>query len=352
MMRKMFAGGNSGRGFYSLFDQMFGEHIEEIFLLKGGPGTGKSTLMRAIAQFALDNGYPVELFYCASDPDSLDGVVLPLQRAGVVDATAPHVQDPFLPGCREEIINLGENWDRSVLIQSKSEISSLTVANKAAYARAYRFLRAAEEMEELWAAINEKYIDKTELNSIVNMIIAELPFKGRYEIDLSSIGERHLFASAITPSGYVSHIESLVRDYQRRYILRCAPGVGSDLIFSSLIDAARLGGYYIEVFHRPLIPSNIEHVLVPELGMAVVSDTDPLGVDLQGTIIDLTVNIKKEAVPQKVKDLYGELLNEGVAQLREAKAVHDELERYYVNAIDFNGVEAVGSMLHSRIFSS
>ena len=35
MVRKMFAGGNSARGFYSFFDQMFSDNIEQIFLLKG-----------------------------------------------------------------------------------------------------------------------------------------------------------------------------------------------------------------------------------------------------------------------------------------------------------------------------
>ena len=38
-----------------------------------------------LADYALGQGYSVELFYCASDP-ALDGIVFPRQRAGVVDA--------------------------------------------------------------------------------------------------------------------------------------------------------------------------------------------------------------------------------------------------------------------------
>ena len=32
--------------------------------------------MKNLAEYASKQGYPVELFYCASDPDSLDGIVL------------------------------------------------------------------------------------------------------------------------------------------------------------------------------------------------------------------------------------------------------------------------------------
>ena len=41
---RYFAGGNTARGFYSLFDSSL-EGLNRIFILKGGPGTGKSFLM-------------------------------------------------------------------------------------------------------------------------------------------------------------------------------------------------------------------------------------------------------------------------------------------------------------------
>ena len=43
-----FAGGNTARGFFSLYDSNFAG-LEKVFILKGGPGTGKSTLMKKIA---------------------------------------------------------------------------------------------------------------------------------------------------------------------------------------------------------------------------------------------------------------------------------------------------------------
>ena len=38
-----------------------------------------------------DKGEPIQRIHCASDPDSLDGVVFLRQKRAIIDATAPHV---------------------------------------------------------------------------------------------------------------------------------------------------------------------------------------------------------------------------------------------------------------------
>lgn len=40
-----FAGGNTAKGFYSLYDSNL-KGLERLFILKGGPGSGKSTIMK------------------------------------------------------------------------------------------------------------------------------------------------------------------------------------------------------------------------------------------------------------------------------------------------------------------
>ena len=46
---RYFAGGNTARGFCSLFDSSL-EGLNRIFILKGGPGTGKSSLMKDVGK--------------------------------------------------------------------------------------------------------------------------------------------------------------------------------------------------------------------------------------------------------------------------------------------------------------
>ena len=45
--REFFAAANTEEGFYSIFESVFPPSaLDKIFIIKGGPGTGKSTLMR------------------------------------------------------------------------------------------------------------------------------------------------------------------------------------------------------------------------------------------------------------------------------------------------------------------
>ena len=53
----------------------------------------------------------MELVHCSSDSDSLDGVIFPTLKIGIVDGTEPHVIEPKAPGAIEEYVNLGDAWD-------------------------------------------------------------------------------------------------------------------------------------------------------------------------------------------------------------------------------------------------
>ena len=88
---RFYLGANSPAGFYSLYDQLIDPAVAEtIIILKGGPGCGKSSLMRKVAQAAEDKGLSVEYIQCSGDPDSLDAVLIPAIKTALVDGTAPH----------------------------------------------------------------------------------------------------------------------------------------------------------------------------------------------------------------------------------------------------------------------
>lgn len=99
---RYFAGGNTALGFYNLFESNL-QGLQRIFILKGGPGTGKSSLMKAIGSEWAERGYDIELIHCSSDKDSIDAVIIPALSVGIVDGTAPHVIEPRL---REQLRNM------------------------------------------------------------------------------------------------------------------------------------------------------------------------------------------------------------------------------------------------------
>ena len=65
-------------------------------------GTGKSTLLKKIAKefCEIDD---VCIYYCSSDPNSLDAVILKKAKVIIVDGTAPHTFDPVYPGVSQII---------------------------------------------------------------------------------------------------------------------------------------------------------------------------------------------------------------------------------------------------------
>lgn len=91
MTTHFFLGANSGQGFQNLFPRFCKpEDHHDLIVLKGGPGVGKSTMMRRIGKAMEDRGEDVEYLYCSGDPGSLDGVHIPRIRTAIVDGTSPH----------------------------------------------------------------------------------------------------------------------------------------------------------------------------------------------------------------------------------------------------------------------
>ena len=144
-----FLGANSPQGFYSLYDQLLPpETANAIYILKGGPGCGKSTLMRQVAAQAAQAGETAEYILCSGDPDSLDGVVLPRLKAALVDGTAPHVIEPKYPGVVEQYVNLGVCYDREGLQAVREELQGCSEEFQRAMAQAWTLLRESRDPQQ------------------------------------------------------------------------------------------------------------------------------------------------------------------------------------------------------------
>ena len=85
--------------------------FDDLLVLKGSAGCGKSTMMRRIGEAMEERGEEVEYLHCSGDPASLDGVRFPRLRTAVVDGTAPHVVEPRYPAAVERYVDLGVCYD-------------------------------------------------------------------------------------------------------------------------------------------------------------------------------------------------------------------------------------------------
>ena len=266
-IRRMFPGGNTSEGFYSYFDNILGRDAKRLFILKGGPGTGKSTIMKKFADRALAEGYDLEYHHCASDPSSIDVVVVPELKVAILDGTAPHAIDPKVPGAIGEIINLGQFWDEEEITKNRDEIRDLLETNSKYYIRTYKYLKAARCIYEDIVWKNKESLDVGKKNIAVDLFLKEI-FKDTTYSENPGYS-RHLFGSMYTPDGWVEYTHTLLEGLERVYSIRGNIGTGKSEVLEEIVNEMLKSGFDVEVFHSPLIPEKLETVVIKQLSLAV-----------------------------------------------------------------------------------
>lgn len=346
LVRKFFAGSNSSEGFYSLFNQIIGADAKRVYLLKGGPGTGKNHFMKNIERSLAQQGYDRELFFCSSDPDSLDAISFPELGIALIDATAPHAQEPKWPGCRDEIINLGSFWSAEGLMKNREEIIQDGLMKQRRFVSAFRYFNAARCLEENIAARNSKQArnNDLELKKVYNLICES-------RANISELGKiRRLFASALTPEGYVSHITDLVEEYTNIYILRGFPGTGKSEELKKIVDLTQIMGLDIEVFLYPLDPKKLLHVLIPKLHLAILTETTFESLEQLNAIrIQFGESDSQQELNSNDVFLFKELIDLGIDSLNEARLGHGKIEEIYGRQMDFEALESYGHAILAEI---
>ena len=144
-VQQYFLGGNTALGFSSCYDEFCKpEDGNFLWVLKGGPGCGKSTFMRSIGREAENRGLDVEYVLCSGDPDSVDGVMIPELHLGYVDGTAPHTMDVQYPAIRGAYLDLGQFYDLRALAPKADSLLYIYKRYRGEYAASYEALSQTE----------------------------------------------------------------------------------------------------------------------------------------------------------------------------------------------------------------
>ncbi|GEA15744.1 hypothetical protein E308F_19880 [Moorella sp. E308F] len=362
-LRRVFPGGNTCEGFYSFYDYIIEPDATRIFVVKGGPGVGKSTFMRKIGETMLAKGYDVEFHCCSSDNNSLDAVVIPAIKVALIDGTAPHIVDPKNPGAVDEIIHLGDYWDESKMRAHKEEILKANARVARLFQIAYSALREAKVIRDEW----ESYISECMIESQVNKAVANL-----LHAILSGVAPRydrpakvrHLFATAITPDGIITgHVESLLQDVQQLYTISGEPGSGVPQVLARIADLAHEKGLHTEIYHCPFNPRNIDLVIIPEIKAAAMNVQPPHTYDpsclpeLTAMKLNLSAYIDRDKLGTYAHEIssaayrYQACLDRAVAYIRQAKLTHDYMETFYIPAMNFEAINAKRQEVLQRILN-
>ncbi len=357
MMNQGYFLGSSGKnGFFSCFSQLTPKiEGQYTFIIKGGPGTGKSSMMKKIASQIEDMDIECERIFCSSDPSSLDGVIIPSLRVSIADGTSPHTIDPDYPGATGEIVNLGDCWNKKHLFENKEKIIELTDKNKACHMRSRRFIESAFSIFGDGEKICRGCLDEGRLMRYASRLANRHFKKPNGKIGLEKIR----LLDAVTPKGYYFLWETVGSLCDEIIAFDDDFGVAASVLIDRLRAYALASGYSVISSPSVCREGAIRHIIIKELSLGFFTADKLCDLNINPT---KTVSLRRFYSPEELlahrarlsfsKKAAKELLNEAVCALKMAKDVHDELEAVYIEAMDFEKTEKITKALTERIRQS
>lgn len=351
--RTFFASMNSCNGFYSDFHTIFDPlKLEKTYILKGGPGTGKSTFMKTVSEIAKNKGLIVEHYICSSDPNSLDGIIILEKSIAILDGTSPHTFDPNFPGVVENTINLGSFWNSEKLCQNKSEIISLIKEKKKFFHRANKFLTAYGEIQNEIISISKEALLKTKMNQNIQRQGQAVFTKN------STLNVAKKNIATINKFGYVK-LDSFEKMSKNIYIIEdnCFSGY---LYLKELLNLAISENQDIYVSSSPEDPALPNALYFPRSSTCfVIGDRNYEAERKEKNYHYINMNrfLEKEFVNKnKQKIRFGQkcmkMLFEGaISAFSDASIRHESLERFYISAMDFQSLEEAKKRVISKILA-
>lgn len=353
-VRHLFPGGNTSIGFFSYYSNIITqEEADRIFIIKGGPGVGKSTFMKRMGAKMQDMGYDVEYLHCSSDNSSLDGVKIPELKIAFIDGTAPHVVDPKSPGAVDEILNFGEFWDEEGIRAHKDEIIKTNKEIGYIFSRAYKYFKAAYTIYEGSTSIHAEALHNGEINKLAAELICDL-FDGE-AATVEEGKQRSMFASALTPNGYTNYLDSILTT-EKTYEFKGGLGTGEDRILERIKTAAVERGHFVEAYYCALNPYKLDHLVIPGLNSAFTTTNFYHDSRVKKfATIDMHQYMNKDIIAHYKDDLYqnltefDNLMSTALLTISRAKALHDQLETYYAANIRFEEIDSYFEKILARI---
>lgn len=309
-----FASANTGNGFVSHFDEISDNSKKSFqYIIKGGSGTGKSTLMKKVATHFADKGFSIEYFYCSTDTESLDGIRIVEKNISIVDGTAPHIINATLPSIKNKILDVGRFIGFGVKKHQK-EIESIIQQKNLCFVDMYKYLGSAKILQQINVDIAKRNLTEKYINEQVQKICLKLP---KSESDKPS--ERKLFLTSINNIN-----NNLIKNNKfNKKILLLNENSEKIIIFNKLKEVLLNNNYNITTFRNCLNADYIDAILINKHNIIIINDK----------------NIKNNnEIIEKNNKIIKNLINNAVNCINNSKTLHIELEKYYVASMDFEGV--------------
>lgn len=353
--RHLFACGNTAIGPYSLYDSAFDE-LNQLFVLTGSPGTGKSTAMELLAEEMLREGHPVEFYHSPDNKDRIDGIILKDLNIGIVDGTAyPNA----LQRSGETLVR--EIYFDSAVAAEQVELQNVTIRALEqhiadTYQKAYEAYGQALKIHDEWEKIYIGSMRFDLANEVTEELLNDL-FSGSLTGKQAKV--RHLFLGAATPQGSVDFVMNLTEDAARRIFIKGRPGSGKSTMLKKLAAAAQERHYDVEIYHCGFDPNSLDMLIFPELSVAIFDSTAPHEhfpsragdevLDMYERTMAPGTDEQYAAQLDRVKTDYRAAVVLANAFLENGYALRNQLKEIYAAAIDYQVVNQLQAQLLSDV---
>ena len=330
-VRHYFAEGMTTRGYISLLPNMM-PSWERAYVLLGGPGTGKSTLIKFIGMELLDRGYDIDFLRSARDPDSISGLIIPRMGLAMLDAMEVSPLRWRAPGVVEKFIDFRMFCDEHKLEKQRSQI-----------------LKIENQIQELQMTVEEELA--TELGSLIGNR-AHKPHIKKEDISWILGNSSHLkvrkeqtgpwplaenalkmlqksiinpyFLHGLTAEGWLNLAPHFLKDFDQ---IRLEGDETLDALDWVLREAQQLG-QLIEIVLHPLNPDEVIGIVFPERHLAI----------WQGNPENLGDQGLERPFSEKI-----------VETLASWQTQRSQLKALYMDAVNFDSLDAYRETLLNQI---
>lgn len=344
-----FLGSNTKYGFMSRFNEIQTPQIGELmFILKGGAGCGKSTFMKKIAEEFSNGADDIEFIPCASDPGSLDGIIMPKCHFAMVDGTSPHVMEPVYPGIYEIIIPLGDAMDNAKLSENYSQIVSLGKEISQYHKNASAFIKSAGALIDNSKNIAKSFLNSRKINNFADEFMKQLSGCAH--------GEKKVRLLSAVSVGKIEYFSDTIRTMcDKIYVINDDFGALKDDLLRKIADKAE----YLKLEHiqcpcSVMGDNTLDHIIFPSVKMAITTSNKFHKFDNENANYIFGLQNFDENSPEYVSALsqisFAQLLIENACDnVLWAKKRHDVLEKIYANSMDFSIVEQMRNNVIAQI---
>lgn len=322
-----FIGANTKNGFVGFGDEIF-KDTGKIYIIKGGPGTGKSTFMRNVCAEAQKRGYTVKKYLCSSDPSSLDAVVIDELSLAFTDGTSPHILEGRYIGACENYLDFGLFWNRDFLHECLDEIKEISLIKKESFSSLYRLIKAASVITDERSFMLDKCFDKEKSDKAAMRLLSPFGQGSGFSLHTHQISAFGMNGSQMLPT-YETMANYKIGIADKRSL---APSV-----FNSIIKAAEVLKLKTYISYDIFLKPNA--LFFPEKALSVSVLGDDKIINTERFLLSEAYSKNRSKI-RFLNSLTEDIISLCSYEWQKIKESHFALESIYSSSMDFDALNS------------